>query len=85
MDHSAWCPVQMYGGERVAKALGLSPAGARYIQEQGPVPVFVRPLHMHISPARGSINIHGLVSSTEMLQVLAPAALWSSGLGRVDL
>lgn len=33
MDHSALCPVQAYGGERVAKALGMSPGNVRYFQE----------------------------------------------------
>lgn len=45
----------------------------------------MRPLHIHGSPGRASIGIHGLVSSTEMLQVLVPAELGLSGLGRAAL
>lgn len=82
---SAWCPLQTYSGKTVAKALGVSPHSVRYVQEQEPTPMSVRSPHIHISPARGSINIRGPISSTEMLQVLAPAELWSSGLGRADL
>lgn len=69
----------------MAKALGVSPDSVRYVWEQGPAPRSVRPLRIDLSPARGSINIRGLMSSTEMLQMLAPAELWSSGLGRADL